>query len=134
VVPTPSAESVSVPTLVLPSPTPPCSDGLSYIQDLSIPDGSTMAPGELIDKRWQVSNSGTCNWDERYRLTLVSGDSMGADASLPLYPARAGTEATLRILFTAPQAAGTYECQWQALNPDGVPFGDSFYMQIVVVP
>ena len=127
-------EVVTVPTLAAPSPTPPCTDGLSYLQDLSIPDGSTMAPGQLIDKRWQVSNSGTCNWDERYRLTLVSGDAMGAQTSLPLYPARAGREATLRILFTAPQTAGTYECQWQAVNPDGVPFGDAFYMQIVVTP
>jgi hypothetical protein len=91
-----------------------------------------MAPGQLIDKRWQVSNSGTCNWDERYQLRLVSGDAMGADSSLLLYPARAGTQATLRILFTAPATAGTYECQWQAVNPDGVPFGDAFYMQIVV--
>ena len=132
--PTASPGAVTVPTLVLPSPTPPCTDGLTYIQDLTIPDGSTMSPGQLIDKRWQVSNSGTCNWDERYQLKLVSGDSMGAGISLPLYPARAGTQATLRILFTAPQSAGIYECQWQAVNPDGAPFGDAFYMQIAVSP
>lgn len=123
-----------VPTLVPPSPTPPCTDGLTYIQDLTVPDGSTVAPGELIDKRWQISNSGTCNWDARYHLRLVSGDSMGAGTSQLLYPARAGTQATLRILFTAPQSAGSYECQWQAVNPDGVAFGDAFYMQIVVSP
>ena len=127
-----SPEPEAVPTLPLPSPTPPCNDDLDYLQDLTIPDGTTMAPGQLIDKRWQVSNSGTCNWDERYQLRLVSGDAMGADSSLLLYPARAGTQATLRILFTAPATAGTYECQWQAVNPDGVPFGDAFYMQIVV--
>lgn len=131
---TSTPQVVAVPTLTLPSPTPPCIDGLTYLQDLTIPDGSIMAPGQSIDKRWQVSNSGTCNWDARYRLKLLSGDSMGAGISVPLYPARAGTQVTLSILFTAPQVAGTYECQWQAVNPDSLPFGDAFYMQIVVSP
>ena len=121
-------------TLAPPSPTPPCTDGLTYLQDLTIPDGSIVVPGELIDKRWQISNSGTCNWDERYKLTHIGGDAMGAATSLPLYPARAGAEVTISIMFTAPQAAGTYESQWQAVNPDGVPFGSAFYMQVVVSP
>ncbi len=67
-------------------------------------------------------------------LAAEIGDAMGAPPSIPLYPARAGTPATLRIVFTAPQAAGTHECQWQAVGPDGAPFGDAFYMQIVVLP
>jgi hypothetical protein len=93
-----------------------------------------MAPGQIVDKQWQVSNSGTCNWDERYRLKLISGDGMGAEPLQLLYPARAATEATLRILFTAPTTEGVYQCQWQAVNPDGLPFGDAFYMEIVVSP
>jgi hypothetical protein len=102
------------------------------LQDLSIPDGSVVLPGQSIDKRWQVRNSGTCNWDQRYSLRLISGDAMGTDGSVLLYPARAGADATLQIVFTAPQEPGSYECQWQAANPDGTPFGDAFYMQIVV--
>lgn len=129
---TPLAEPATPSPLPPPSPTPVCFDDLDYLQDLTIPDGSLMTPGQQIDKRWQVRNSGSCNWDQRYSLRLISGDAMGANTSRPLYPARAGTEATLQVLFTAPQEAGTYECQWQAVNPDGTPFGDAFYMQIVV--
>lgn len=91
-----------------------------------------MAPGQVIDKRWEVRNSGSCNWDQRYSLRLTSGDPMGAEQTVPLYPARAGSDATLRIIFTAPPAPGVYECHWQAVNPDGTPFGDAFYMQILV--
>ncbi|HET6845579.1 MAG TPA: NBR1-Ig-like domain-containing protein, partial [Anaerolineales bacterium] len=127
-----STDMPPAPTAIPPSPTPVCTDDLDYLQDLTIPDGSLMRPGESIDKRWQVRNSGSCNWDQRYSLRLVSGDAMGTDGSVLLYPARAGTEATLQITFTAPQEPGTYECQWQAANPDGTPFGDTFYMQIVV--
>lgn len=130
----PTPEASPVPTLAPPSPTPPCTDGLTYLQDLTIPDGSIVVPGQLIEKRWQVSNTGTCNWDERYKLTHIGGDAMGAATSLPLYPARAGAEATISILFTAPQAPGTYESQWQAVDPDGVPFGSAFYMQVAVSP
>jgi hypothetical protein len=130
----PSAGAVVVRTLALPSPTPPCTDGLTYVQDLTVPDGSIMVPGQPVDKEWQVMNSGTCNWDQRYRLKLISGDAMGANPLQPLYPARAGADATLRIVFTAPQSTGLYECQWQAVNPEGIPFGDAFYMQISVSP
>jgi hypothetical protein len=125
---------LTVPTVVLPSPTPPCTNGLTYLHDLSIPDGTNMVPGQSIDKQWLVTNSGTCNWDDRYRLKLTGGDAMGANPLLPLYPARAGAQAALRILFTAPQAAGLYQCQWRAVDPDGQPFGDPFYMQISVTP
>ena len=45
---------------------------------------------------------------------------------------QAGADAILQIIFTAPAEPGTYECQWQAVNPDGTSFGDAFYMQIVV--
>ncbi len=49
-----------------------------------------MAPGQTIDKRWQVRNSGSCNWDQRYSLRLISGDAMGSDGSVPLYPGAGG--------------------------------------------
>jgi hypothetical protein len=107
---------------------------LTYLRDLTIPDGSNVTPGQLIEKEWQVQNSGSCGWDQRYRLKLMSGDAMGANALQPLYPARPGTQVTLRIVFTAPQTAGLYACQWRAVDPDGLPFGDAFYMQISVAP
>jgi hypothetical protein len=130
----PAPGAIMVPTVIAPTATPPCSDNLTYVQDLTVPDGSNMVPGQAIDKRWQVLNSGTCNWDGRYRLKLISGDAMSAAALQPLFPARAGTKAVLRIVFTAPQPAGLYQCQWQAVGPDGQPFGDAFYMQIAVAP
>lgn len=121
-----------LPTIAVPTPTPPCTDGLTYNHDITIPDGTNFAPGQPIDKQWLVTNSGTCNWDARYRLKLVGGDPMAASPLQALFPARAGTQATIRIVFTAPQQAGFYQSQWQAMNPDGVTFGDPFYIQIAV--
>jgi hypothetical protein len=129
-----TAPVTAIPTLVIPTPTALCTNNLTFIQDLTIPDGTTVTPGESIDKQWSVSNSGTCNWDSRYRLKMISGDNMGAPKEQALYPARAGTKATLRIVFTAPQNSGTYRSAWQAYAPDGSLFGSEVYIQITVGP
>ena len=112
----------------------PCLNNLAFLQDVTIPDGTSVAPGGTVDKQWLVSNSGTCDWDSGYRLKLVNGDALGAAPEGALYPARAGSQATLRIVFTAPTEAGSYESSWQAVAPDGAAFGEPVYMQIVVAP
>ncbi len=116
----------------IPSPTPPCTDGLAFVQDLTIPDGTIVAAGSSIEKQWRVQNTGSCNWDVRYRLKFVGGLELGAATDHPLFPARAGTQATLRITFSAPAEPGNYTTAWQASNPEGQPFGDAIYMEITV--
>lgn len=115
-----------------PTPTIPCVDGLVFVSDLTIPDGSSIQPGSSVDKRWEVENSGTCNWSEGYTLRLVAGDELGAQPDQPLIPARSSTKAVIRILFQAPPESGQYRSAWQAHNPTGDPFGDPIYMDIEV--
>ncbi len=101
------------------------------MNDATVPDGTIISPGASIDKQWIVSNSGSCNWDARYRLKWIGGDTLGA-AEQALFPARAGTQATLRVIFIAPNEIGNYESAWQAYGPDGAAFGDPVYVKIVV--
>jgi hypothetical protein len=132
VVVTPTPAPSAAPTAILPSPTPTCSSSLFFVEDLTIPDGTSAAAGETLDKRWLVENDGTCNWDDRYTLVLVTGAEMGSVSPQPLYPALAGSEAVIRIIFIAPDEPGTYRSAWQALDPSGQPFGDSVFVEIVV--
>ena len=128
-------QSTETPTAALPvepTSTPVCTANLAFDSDVTIPDGTVVAPGSLLDKQWLVQNSGDCNWDSSYRLRLISGDALGTSTEQALYPARAGTQATLRILFTAPQDAGEYVSEWQAFDPKGIAFGDSFFIKIQV--
>jgi hypothetical protein len=81
-----------------------------------------------------VENSGSCNWDERYHLKLTDGADLGAAHDQALYPARGGTKAVIRILFTAPSQPGTYRSSWQAYSPDGKAFGDPIFIEIIVNP
>lgn len=110
----------------------PCTSGLSFIDDVTVEDGTSFAPGASIDKQWLVNNSGTCDWDATYKLKWVGGITFGIAEEQPLYPAKARTQATLRILLIAPTEPGTYQSTWQAVDPDGNFFGDTVFMEIVV--
>ena len=127
--PTTTTQLVETP---MPISTPTCTNNLTYLEDLSLSDGTVVKPGERLDKRWLVENSGTCNWDENYRLKFMSGAELSAPLDQALYPARSGSKATLRILFAAPIEKGTYQSAWQAYDPLGQPFGDPVFIQVVV--
>jgi hypothetical protein len=96
-------------------------NGLTFISDLTIDDDTVVTPGSSLDKQWLVQNSGTCNWDGRYRLRLINDVALGALPEQALYPARAGLQATVRINFTAPMDAGTYTSDWQAFDSQIIP-------------
>ena len=138
--PTPAAYQPPTPT---PQPTPPsgpvqaapvtsCSDQLTFLSDVTIPDGTEVEAESTLDKRWEVENSGNCNWDENYRVRLIAGPDMGAQTEQALYPARTGTRAVIRIVFKAPTEPGSYRSAWQAVSPKGDPFGDPFFIVITV--
>lgn len=129
---TPTRLPPSTPMELRPAATPACTNQLTFQDDLTIPDGSLVAPGEALDKRWEVENSGSCNWDQRYSLRLVAGSDLGAKPQMGLYPARSGTVAPIRILFNAPGEPGPYRSAWQAYGPEGEAFGDQIFIDIVV--
>ena len=114
------------------TPTPKCKDDLWFLQDITIPDGTVVGPGESIDKRWQVRNSGNCNWDESYSIKLVAGPGMGVPVQQALIPARSGTDVIIRMIFNAPEESGNFRSVWQAHDRNGNPFGNSIFIDIIV--
>ena len=114
------------------TPTPSCSNNLTFLEDITIPDGTTVSPGLEIDKRWLIRNSGSCNWNEEYRLQMIAGADFGITPEQSLYPARSNTDVIINLSFTAPEENGTYSSAWQAFSPQDEPFGDTFFIQIIV--
>jgi len=109
-----------------------CVNLLTFVRDITIPDGTVVQAGSTVDKRWEVENSGTCSWGEGYKLKLVNGPDLSAQPEQSLFPARSGTQAEIRILFTAPEPPGLYRSAWQAVTPGGEAFGDLFFIEIKV--
>ena len=76
---TPEAELTESSDSPQPSPSPACSSNLLFLEDITIPDGSEVNPQDILDKRWLVENSGTCNWDRRFSLRLIAGSDLGSN-------------------------------------------------------
>jgi hypothetical protein len=133
VTPTPIPVTTPKEEVERPTPIPACTNALWFFQDITIPDGTQVSPGERLDKRWLVQNAGTCNWDERYQIRLEAGPNMGVPATQALFPARSGLELIIRMNFIAPDEPGTFRSAWQAYDPDGLSFGDPFFVEIEVV-
>jgi hypothetical protein len=110
-----------------------CVNDARFIEDLTLPDGTVVKPGAVLDKRWSVQNSGDCNWGPGYHLVRIGEDSLEGANEIALYPARAGSSAIWQVILSAPDESGDYLSRWQARNPDGRLFGDEVFLLVSVV-
>jgi hypothetical protein len=94
------------------------------VDDVTVPDGSTFAPGSSFTKIWRLKNAGTCTWKTTYRLILVNGDVLGG-RNLMYLPSEVapGETIDLAMNFTAPIFEGKYRGNWQIRNDNGEIFG-----------
>jgi polar amino acid transport system substrate-binding protein len=126
----PVAASTPVPG---PAATPPaCYDGLEFVEDVTIPDGTEMSPGQEFDKVWRVRNSGTCAWDGSYWLAFVQGDRMEGESVFVSGSVGGGATYDITIDQTAPDSPGTYGGVWEMRNGDDIPFGERLWVEIVI--
>lgn len=128
---------VFTPTVATPTLSPMvnsanCTNVLSFVDDVTVPDGTSFKAGETIEKKWKVRNDGSCNWIDGYTLVNFEGDPLGSEKTLPLVGYPAEKEGVITIEFIAPETPGHYHSGWIAANPNGSYFGDAFYIQIVV--
>ncbi len=131
--PTTTASPTEAPTTPSPSPTSSeCSNGATFVSDVTVPDNTTFAPGAPIHKVWRIENSGTCPWEDGYVWAFVSGDQMGAPASVQVANAAAAATVDIAVDMVAPSTPGSYAGYWQMRNPDGVLFGARATVLIVV--
>ena len=139
IAPTLVATAVNTPTVnpIIPLPTAAdinCNSYLTYLDDVTVPDGMTFVPGDEIVKTWSVRNDGDCAWNDKDPLRYTDGSAMEADSRQSLPPLQPGEEGEVTVIFTAPQYAGSYYSGWQAYDAQGDPFGDNIYIEIYVDP
>lgn len=104
----------------------------------TIPDNTILKPGEIFTKTWTVKNSGTCTWDQTYKLVFWGGDLMGG-AYVYNFPTVAIPDQVVEIpiVLYAPEQPGTYKGYWRIQSPNGIDFGvgeydQSMWVQVVV--
>ena len=118
----------AVPTTV---PTPggsSCTDRVTFIDDVNVPDGTVFAPNAAFTKTWRVKNTGTCTWGTTYKLVFVSGSQMGGTTPIALTSTVGpNTSFDVSVNLTAPSTIGSYRGYWQFQNASNVPFGIGYY-------
>lgn len=126
--------------LPLPEGQASCTDKLDFVDDVTIPDGSSFTAGETFVKTWQIKNSGTCEWSQAYTLSLKDGDAMGAATGVSIGKnVRPGQTVEVSVSLTAPSQPGSYQGNWLLKNDRGQTFGAGakaelpFWVKIVVV-
>ncbi len=117
-----------------------CTDAATFVADVTIPDGSQILPGTSLEKVWRIKNSGTCTWDNRYKLIFAGNNPLGTLAnSFALKRTVAPNELVdLDVVLIAPTSPGTYQSDWKLQNAQGEAFGiganhnKPFWVKIVV--
>jgi Ig-like domain from next to BRCA1 gene len=140
--PTNTAVTIPTATVFIPttapvfSPTPACDQAL-FVKDVTIPDGTVIAPGTTFKKTWRLRNIGTCTWSG-YSLVFDSGEAMSPVPD-PIGTVASGQEVDVSVTFIAPTTNNTYRSYWRVRNASGVLLpvsfgneGKSFYVEIKV--
>ena len=116
----------------------PCNRA-EFVDDVSVPDGTTFSPGADFVKTWRLKNNGSCTWTTSYRVVFDSGVSFGAPASFNLPGTVApGDTIDISVNMVAPETANDYESYWKLQDASGTNFGlgsngeDSFWVKIKV--
>lgn len=116
---------------VVVQPTSSCYS-MAFVTDVTIPDNTSMKPGQTFTKTWRVKNNGTCAWESGFKFNFIGGEAMGG-ATLNLDKAVSpGTETELSVAMTAPSTSGSHRGNWRMANATGTNFGDEVYVIITV--
>jgi hypothetical protein len=107
----------------------PC-NAAEYIQDVSIPDGTLLRPGQKFTKVWEFRNVGNCTWTKSYAVVLVYGNPMGVASPVPLrQEVHPGEKVEISLNMMAPYIPACWVGWWKFQDDKGNRFGIGFGFQ-----
>ena len=120
-----------------PSGTTSSCDVGGFVKDVTIPDGTNMAPGQSFTKTWEIKNNGTCTWNENYTIVFYGGEQMASATTFKFTKddIEPGENIQISIDMKAPAKAGEFISYWILRNDLGQNFfvnGSSIYVEIIV--
>lgn len=113
--------------------------GATFVEDVTIPDGTVVAPEVQLVKAWKVKNTGSTMWPEgcimkmqtgRFGVAPFEGDPATINAGVP--PLAPGEEFEVEVQLVTPSEAGRYTAYWRMVDPSDNGFGHRFWIDVVV--
>jgi hypothetical protein len=130
--PTPTQEPTPIPNLE------PC-NAVKFVADITVPDGTNLAPEVDFTKVWRLKNAGGCAWNSDYGLIFIDGAQMGASKAVALSSmVKPGEIVDVSVGMTSPSKEGEHFGYWMLRSDDGEIFGlgenanKSFWINIQV--
>ena len=103
---------------------PRAATAAQFVTDVTVPDGTTFAPGAPFTKTWRLKNVGTCTWTTSYAMVFDTGDKMtGPDLVNMPNAVAPGQTVDVSVGLTAPTSAASYRGYWKFQNAGGARFG-----------
>lgn len=114
------------------TPTGIICDDAKWVEDVTVPDGTQMSPGQDFVKTWKVRNTGSCTWGSGYSLIHGYDEKLEGIAEPLTGTVAPGEEVEVSVRFRAPANAGEHRSYWRMQNASGSAFGEFLYVTIVV--
>ncbi|XP_060170743.1 protein JOKA2-like isoform X2 [Lycium barbarum] len=107
-----------------------------FTLDVTVLDGTIMAPLTPFTKVWRMRNDGNIVWPQGTRLVWIGGDRLSDAFSVELQITSVGLavdhELDVAVDFTAPELPGRYISYWRMALPSGQKFGQRVWVLIKV--
>jgi serine/threonine protein kinase len=86
---------------------------ISYVDDITVPDGTTFTPGSEFIKTWRLQNVSDCTLEEGAHLVYLGGELFSGDKEtvIPL-KVLPGQVFDISIELVAPKKSGEYKGEW----------------------
>lgn len=117
-------------------------DNALFIDDVTIPDGTILSPGQTFIKTWRFQNLGPCTWNTNYELFLSYQSSGAGWLYIPpiSFPSEIdpGEYMDISVTLVAPTTPGAYEATFRLANDkrgsigDNANFGPEFWVSVVI--
>jgi hypothetical protein len=114
------------------TPTDITCDDSSFISDVTYLDGTEVTPGQDFVKTWRIKNTGSCTWGSGYSVIFAYGEKMSGVAEPLTGTVAPNEEVEISVRFKAPDNTGQYSSVWRMANAGNSPFGENFFVLIVV--
>lgn len=111
-------------------------DASTFVADITIPDGTLMAPYQHFTKIWRIRNSGTVPWESRWlaRRGAPTGHGIpSSPAKVPIPDTEPGQELDISVPMRAQPLAGSSQMHWKMVDEQGWEyFPDRYNLGLVV--
>lgn len=111
-------------------------DDVRFVADATIPDGTTVRVGQRFVKTWEIRNSGSVEWINRYLRRLGPSDAEGlchSPARVPIPRTPPGAPVRISVPFTAPALPGSCRADWMIVDETGRYFFPNKHSLYVIV-